>query len=200
MKIPQHKADWFTKNQFPVEEMEMAIADFNEDANAKDAPRKEVAIIMAQRKKVAEETVPVEKADMPPEEEKEEEEEMEKTVYVTQEEVAEVVVGLIKGHEDAFAAIPELVKEVKMLREKVEALEATDEEKLSKQKELVPQASLQSIIADRLLKEQPSGNLDRHPSLNRDRKPEETPVPEVMKAGIGIPFLDTQIRGGKTNA
>lgn len=198
MKIPEHKTDWFVKNQFPLEEMEMAVADFDEDANAQNAPRKEVAIIMATRKKAAAD-VPVEKADMPPEED-EEEEDMEKEVFVTRNEVADVVVDLIKGHEEAFAAIPDLVKEITALRQEVEALKATDEEKLSKQRELIPQASLQSIIAERLMKEQPVGNLDAHPGLNRDSKPLETPIPEAANALANIPFLAQQMRGGKANA
>lgn len=196
MKIPKHKDDWFRQGNFPVDEMELAIADFDEDANAANAPRKEVANIMAAKKE--REQVPVEdiqKADGMPEEEEEEKLEKEQQ-YVTQEEVADVVVNLIKGHEDAFAAIPELLKEVRELSRRVKELEADDAEKLSKQKELVPTASLQSIIAERLLKSNPGGNVNAHPELNRDSKPEETEHEPGTILG-NIPFLAQQMRGGR---
>lgn len=203
MKIPQHKDDWFQKSGFrePLNELDMAIADFDEDANAQNAPRKEVAIIMATKKQ----EVPVEKADMPPDEDEKEEDVVEKEVpaYVTREEVADVVVELVKGSEDALSLLPQIVKSLEQISQRLDALEADDSEKISRAKEELPPASLQAIIAERLLREdKPDGNLARHNGL-LDKKPFETEddrpinMNGLSRGLTGIPVLDAQIKGGK---
>lgn len=206
MKIPTHKDEWFRGNNFPIDDLDMAIAEFDEEAYAADAPRKEVKL-MAAKSKVTEETPPVQKADVPPEEEEKEEEEMEKGV--TREEVADVVVELIKGHEEALAVLPEILKEMKAINKRLSALEATDEEKLARAKEEVPPASLQTIIAQRLMKEgAPKGNLDKLSSQLAGElekaKPDETDTSELLRSNaangvMSIPFLAAQMNGGRKN-
>jgi hypothetical protein len=193
MQIPTYKKKWFEEAGFPADVInatDQAIAIFDEDAENVGAPRKakeEAPMPVDEKDKEEEKEVGIEKASQP-------------DLSNLRNEIAEAVVGVVTGlQENITKEIGDVLARLEAIEKSVKQLEETDTEKLSRQREEVPPASLSAIIGERLMKSASKGNMRKDDPL-ANRAPRETqPEPGPNNGGTGIPVLDAQIAGNKKN-
>lgn len=142
----------------------------------------------------------VEKAEVPPEEEEEEEKDMMNKALnldAFRKEIADAVVEVVDGIQASMTQeFSALTTRIQGLEKEVKELRATDAEKLSRQREEVPPASLAAVIQNRLQKSN-AGNMQKDDPLH-DRRPVENVAPAGNNGyGTGVGVLDSQIRSNR---